>query len=214
METITADIADLVPDPQNPRVHPKENIAAIKESLKRFGQVLPVLVRDSDCQIVAGNGTVEAMKALGWTQCQVAIYDGSDAECRALSVALNRTGELAIWDDENLAKVIGELQGAGFDNMKSLGFDSQALDDFARIYEGEAAIVGSVDAQAEWQGMPEYAHEDKNGHRTLVVHFVDQAAVDRFVELLGVHLPDSVRYMWYPEQAPEKAVDKRCESES
>jgi ParB-like chromosome segregation protein Spo0J len=95
MEILTAALDDLIPDPRNPRGHPAENITAIKESLARFGQVLPLLVRESDCQIVAGNGTVLAMRELGWTEAQVPIYDGDDQECRALSVALNRTGERA-----------------------------------------------------------------------------------------------------------------------
>jgi len=135
MDILTAELDDLIPDPQNPRAHPAENITAIKESLSRFGQVLPVLVRNSDCQIVAGNGTVTAMRELGWTRCTVALYDGDDQECRALSVALNRTGELATWDEENLAAVVGELRASGFEAMGSLGFSSEALDDLAAGFQ-------------------------------------------------------------------------------
>jgi len=122
MEILTAYLDLLEDDPANPRAHPRENVDAIKASLGRFGQVLPILVRDSDCRIVAGNGTVAAMRELGWTECKVAIYDGDDAECRALSIALNRTAELADWHEDNLAAGIAELRAGGFEALGALGF--------------------------------------------------------------------------------------------
>lgn len=82
MEILTVPLEALVPDPNNTRAHPKENIDAIKASLKRFGQVLPILVRDSDSQVVAGNGTLEAMKELGWTECKAALYSGTTTSVR------------------------------------------------------------------------------------------------------------------------------------
>ena len=38
-------VADLVPDPANPRSHPDENLDAIVASLRRFGQVEPLIVQ-------------------------------------------------------------------------------------------------------------------------------------------------------------------------
>lgn len=134
MEILTVQMDDLVPDPANPRAHSTENIEAIKASLKRFGQVLPLLVRDADCQVVAGNGTLQAMRDLGYTECNVALYDGSDEECKALSVALNRTAELATWDGDNLGRLVHELQATGFAGMDALGFSPQALDDLVRDF--------------------------------------------------------------------------------
>lgn len=127
MEILTVPLDALVPDPNNARAHPKENIDAIKASLTRFGQVLPILVRENDCQVVAGNGTLEAMQELGWTECKAALYSGDDNECKALAIALNRTGELATWNEETLGATLQELKGQGFD-LECLGFDSRGLD--------------------------------------------------------------------------------------
>jgi DNA modification methylase len=127
MELLTVPLDELVEDPNNARAHPRENIDAIKVSLTRFGQVLPILVRDSDSQVVAGNGTLQAMRELDWVECQVALYSGGDNECKALAIALNQTGATSVWDEGTLARTLGELQGQGFD-LGCLGFDSRGLD--------------------------------------------------------------------------------------
>jgi ParB-like chromosome segregation protein Spo0J len=108
----TAPIASLQPDPRNPRKHGDRNIVAIRESLQRFGQVLPVVVRKG--VIVGGNGMVEAMQQLGWTDCRVVEVDLlSDVDARMLRIALNRSAELAEWDFEVLAEDFKALVSAG-----------------------------------------------------------------------------------------------------
>lgn len=130
MEIVTVPLDMLVPDPGNARQHPRENLDAIKASLSRFGQVLPILVREKDSQVVAGNGTLEAMRELGWTEAKAALYDGDDQECKALAIALNRTAELAEWNEAALSVTLAELTEASFDGLSSMGFDAQVLDDF------------------------------------------------------------------------------------
>jgi len=130
MEIMAVPLDALVPDPKNARAHPRQNIDAIKASLKRFGQVLPILVREKDSQIVAGNGTFEAMRELGWTEAKCALYEGNDQECMALAIALNRTAELATWNEENLTKTLAELQAVGFEELEVSGFDEKVLSAF------------------------------------------------------------------------------------
>lgn len=45
-------------DPNNARSHGKRNLAAIKSSLLRFGQLKPIVVREQDGVCYAGNGVV------------------------------------------------------------------------------------------------------------------------------------------------------------
>lgn len=123
MEIVKLPLDILVPDPQNPRKHPKENIAAIKASLQRFGQVPPLVVHEETSQVVAGNGTMEAMLALGWKEADCILYKGTIEEARALGVVLNRTAELGEWNEDILASILNNLKTSGFDAMESLGFD-------------------------------------------------------------------------------------------
>ena len=65
MKIETVPLADLREDPENARRHPEKNLKAIRGSLERFGQRLPLVVRDGI--VVVGNGRLKVMRELGWT---------------------------------------------------------------------------------------------------------------------------------------------------
>jgi len=123
-------IASIRPDPQNARTHDETNVAAIRASLERFGQVEPLVVRPSDGRLIAGHGRLEAMRALGWTEADVVDVEVSDAQAAALGVALNRTAELAGWDSEALAKIIDSLEDDA--DLAALGFSDGEVDRLLR----------------------------------------------------------------------------------
>ena len=58
----------LHPDPANARTHDQRNLDAIKASLAKFGQRKPIVVQRQGMIVRAGNGTLAAAKALGWTE--------------------------------------------------------------------------------------------------------------------------------------------------
>lgn len=98
----------LKQDPQNARKHPKKNLAAIRASLERFGQRAPILVKQ-DGTVVAGNGTLLQLREMGAEHADVVVFDGTDEEARALAIAMNRTAELAEWNDAELMAVLNSL---------------------------------------------------------------------------------------------------------
>jgi DNA modification methylase len=116
----------LTPDPANPRIHDEANLAAIKASLQRFGQAEPLVVQLGSNRIIAGHGRLAAMEALGWTEASVVELNVHDLEATALGIALNRSGELARWDDDVLSRLLGELRAE--DALDGVGFDEAALD--------------------------------------------------------------------------------------
>jgi len=121
METKTVKIASLLADPANARKHDTKNIDAIKASLKQFGQRKNIVVRDGI--IIAGNGTVEAAKQLGWDDITIAVADDMSAtEAKAFALADNRTAELAVWDDDVLGEQLQALYEDGY-AIADIGFD-------------------------------------------------------------------------------------------
>src|SRR5262245_60462260 len=88
----------LTPDPENAREHNERNLAAISASLKRFGQQKPIVVT-RERVIVAGSGTWEAAKRLGWNRIAVHVTHLAGAEARAFALADNRLGELSTFDE-------------------------------------------------------------------------------------------------------------------
>jgi hypothetical protein len=120
----TVNINSLTPDPANARKHDGKNLKAIASSLEKFGQRKPIVVTP-DSIVVAGNGTVEAAKSLGWTEIAIArtpvgwTWD----QIKAFALADNRTAELAEWDDKVLADQLLELDANGWE-LEELGFEN------------------------------------------------------------------------------------------
>ena len=114
LETIA--ITKLTPDPENARQHDETNLKAIEGSLREFGQRKPIVISQTNV-IVAGNGTVEAAKRLGWTDIQaVRVPADWDANrIKAFALADNRTAELAEWSPQVLAEQLLEIEQAGFE---------------------------------------------------------------------------------------------------
>ena len=121
----------MVTDPDNARSHDERNLAAIRQSLTKFGQVEPLVVRRGSNIVIGGNGRLEAMRSLEWKAADVTYFEGTDAEARALGLALNRTAELAAWDDGRLAAALAEVKEAGL--LDAVGWTDA---DLAAVMEG------------------------------------------------------------------------------
>lgn len=122
MKLETLRIQELTPDPKNARKHDAENLKILAESLKKFGQRKPIVISESG-QVVAGNGTLEAAKKLGWLEIQAVRVpaDWSPEMIRAYALADNRTAELSEWNTEELNAQLLELEGSGWE-LEDFGF--------------------------------------------------------------------------------------------
>ncbi len=129
MKVEKIDIEKLLFDPQNARKHGDKNIDAIKGSLSKFGQVEPLIVQKSTGIIIGGNGRLEAMKQLGFTEVDIVKVDLDNTQATALGLALNRTAELAEWDKDVLGQLLHGLREDDYD-LLSIGFDTSYLDSF------------------------------------------------------------------------------------
>ncbi len=113
LSMMIVDINSLTSDPDNARLHPDRNMKSIKDSLKQYGQVKPIVVRKDKMLVVAGNGTLEAAKLLGWTKIAASIVDMDDVTAAGYGLADNRSAELAKWDFEVVARLDALLLEAG-----------------------------------------------------------------------------------------------------
>jgi DNA modification methylase len=116
------------------RRHPARNLDAIKASLARFGLQKPIVI-DANNVVRAGNGTLEAARALGWETIACVRTSLRGVEAVGYSLADNRTPELAEWDDAGLAEVLRGLQSEPDFDLAAVGFTddevSELLDDLA-----------------------------------------------------------------------------------
>jgi DNA modification methylase len=169
-------------DPANARMHSAKNLEAIRGSLLEFGQVEPLVIQQSSRKVIGGNGRLRVMRELGWTHAKVFEFACTDAQATALGIALNRTAELATWDqkalDELLATVAVEDAAfqAMFDELKSV-----------RLMDG----LTDPDAVPEPPDEPRTKPGDLwvlGKHRLLCGDSGKSADVDRLLAGASVHL--------------------------
>jgi DNA modification methylase len=120
-------IAELDLDPANVRQHDEKNLAAIKSSLKRFGQQKPIVV-DPKGIVIAGNGTLTAARALGWDRIRIVRTQLEGSEATAYAIADNRTAELATWDDDALMQQLSALDLEDSALVEAAGFSAAELE--------------------------------------------------------------------------------------
>jgi len=120
--------------------NPRKNNAAVRkvaESIKRFGFGAPI-VANRGGEIIAGHTRLKAALALHLPIVPVRYLDLSEEEAHKLSIADNKLGELAEWDDEELSKIIGDFSD---EDKALLGVDEKAVLDYsAALVEEETAI--------------------------------------------------------------------------
>jgi ParB-like chromosome segregation protein Spo0J len=93
------------------------SLDSIKRSLLLYGQLKPIVVRKAGMVVIAGNGTLEAARALGWTQIAANVIDVSEIEAVGYGLADNRTAELSYFNMKIVARLDKLLQEAGHENV-------------------------------------------------------------------------------------------------
>jgi hypothetical protein len=114
-------ISSVSKDPANARKHPERNLEQIKASLRRFGQQKPIVV-DATNVVRAGNGTLAAAIALGWTTIAAVRSELVKTELTAYAITDNRSAELATWDTEILSATFADP------DIGDVGFNPAEID--------------------------------------------------------------------------------------
>lgn len=128
IETVLVKISDLIPSEYNPRRWNKEQVEQLKESIKRFGIVDPVIANIADNRrniVIGGHFRLEVAKQLGYGEIPVVYVNIPEIEReKELNIRLNKNqGE---FDYDLLAKFDENL-------LKDIGFNSEEMDDIFEI---------------------------------------------------------------------------------
>lgn len=200
LSNLIVSIVSLRNDPRNARDHDERSLQSIMKSLREFGQQKPIVAL-LDGTVIAGNGTLEAARRLGWSGIAAVRFD-DEAKARAYAIADNRTSDLSKFDGGMLAEALSEI--ADTVGLDAVGFTQVELD---RLLDGPA--LPPTDPNSEWSGMPEFDQQDKTAHRQIVMNFRSDEDVTKFGELLGQSVTDKTRSLWYPVAEIERLMDKR-----
>jgi DNA modification methylase/ParB-like chromosome segregation protein Spo0J len=154
-------IADLRPNPRNPRMHGSE-VAHLARTILRTAWGAPIVAQARGRRIIGGHGRLEAAKLIlaglevdgemrggaehsfgGPPGCvPVRLLDVSDAEADAMTLADNARG---LQGTDNAEAIIAMAAGFGRESalMADMGFDAAALDAMVKA-AGDALLASNV----------------------------------------------------------------------
>jgi ParB-like chromosome segregation protein Spo0J len=194
----------LIPYANNARTHSDGQIAAIAASIKEFSFTNPVLI-DAQSGIIAGHGRVLAARLLDMAEVPcIRLPDLTATQRRALVLADNKLAlhPGAGWDFDMLRLELEDLKLEGFD-LALTGFSDIELD----------SLLGDPlppdDPEGQWEGMPEYEHEDQTAAQKIIVHFATPDDVAAFAKLVGQKITGDTKYIWFPQIEIKHYADKR-----
>jgi ParB-like chromosome segregation protein Spo0J len=128
-------VASLRPADVNPRLHSPAQLAALQESIREFGFLVPIVV-DRAGKVVAGHARLAAAAALGLSQ--VPWIDAahlSDAMRQAYLIADNQLAIAATWDEATLGTLLAQLQRDNAELVRTLGFTPEELAELLAVGE-------------------------------------------------------------------------------
>lgn len=144
-------IGNFTTHPRNVR---QGDVGAIVQSLEAHGQYRPIVVHKATNQILAGNHTFLAAKALGWDKIAATYVDCTEEQAMRILIADNRANDLATYDDTALADLLKDL--AHSEGLVGTLYDADDLDDLlfrlAGTLGGGHETLGATDAFADYTG--------------------------------------------------------------
>jgi hypothetical protein len=204
MKPVMRPLSQIHEYPNNARTHPPAQIEMLASLMKSHGVDQPIAV-DDEGVILKGHGRKMAALLAGFEEFPVVVHRGlSDEDKRAMRLQDNQVALLSGWNQSLIRGEITSLKTTGY-NLQLLGFEPGQL----LAYSLVDVVNGSNNPNAEWSGMPEFDQVDKTAFRSIVIHFKDQKAVDKFAAQIKLKVTPNTRQLWFPEIEIETYVDKR-----
>jgi hypothetical protein len=138
---MVVDCDKLSYDPDNARAHDRKSIDGLKLSFETYGQVKPIVARRSNNVVISGNGALEAVRELGWTQIAVSYSDLNDIEAMGYALADNRTAELSRWNFEVVAR---QQKLLGLTQQPAIGWTIKDMEGILRSQQEGANADGEL----------------------------------------------------------------------
>ena len=136
MQITKANINDLISPDWNPRQITDEELEKLKNSIKEFGYIDPVIINQHNNHIVGGNQRYLALKQLGYEEVDVIFINEPNIQKeKAMNLALNKiSGD---WDQDKLDVILEEISLSDID-ITLTGFDEI---EFTNLSDDEDYII-------------------------------------------------------------------------
>ena len=114
MEYVKKRLDEIRPYENNPRII-DDAVADVMESIRQCSYITPIII-DEEGVILAGHTRYEALRKLGYEECNVVVVSGlTEGQKRKYRLYDNKTGELAFWDQKLLSEELCNVDFQGYD---------------------------------------------------------------------------------------------------
>jgi ParB-like chromosome segregation protein Spo0J len=197
--------SELQPSNKNWRVHPDRQKNALRGALAEIGFADAVLARelpDGSLQLIDGHLRAETLPDM---EIPVLVLDLDEAEADKLLLVKDPLAAMATADAAKLDALLRDINTSNADLAGLIADVARG----SNLYKTPEPI----NPQDEWQGMPEYTHEDLTSAFRCIVHFANETDKHQFEELVEQRVPDNTKAIWYPKQERQVVRDKKVVSD-
>lgn len=114
MKYVKKKLSQISPYENNPRFN-EAAVEDVMESIRQCSYISPIII-DEDGVILAGHTRYEALKKLGYKDCEVVVVTGlTEEQKKKYRLYDNKTGELAKWDQKKLSAELCDVDFCGYD---------------------------------------------------------------------------------------------------
>lgn len=141
-------IDSLIANPENARFHDQESYQLIANLLDEYEQNQPIVVREQNRMVAAGNGRlIAARDLLKWDTIAAFVKPMTDAQFLGYAIADNRSSEKSRWAYDQLERDLLFLREHGVD-LEHDGWKTNELDALIQNNRYEGLPDGLVTAGA------------------------------------------------------------------
>lgn len=146
MDKVVMKLSEMKKSDTNVRLHTENQLREYERSVRKFGQIRPIIV-DENNVILVGNGLYEAMIRAGKTEADVyKITDLSENDKKKLMLSDNKIYSLGVDDFGNIDAILKSLG----DDLDIPGYDEEVLQQMAADADditGKVSGYGMMDNQ-------------------------------------------------------------------
>lgn len=149
------DPAQLLAHPDNPKIHPMGQTAAVKAAIRDLGWMAKIKVNSRTGFVIDGHDRIKAAMQEGVERVPVEYYDLSEEEEKLFLVTYDPIGTLFASDRELTAKLLQDVNTGEADLMQFLSDQAEELGivDFgpeSESLDAEPDVSRADELQAEW----------------------------------------------------------------
>lgn len=196
-----ADVApsELLANPRNFRIHPKNQQDALTAVIDEVGFVSPVIVRAGTDTVIDGHLRVTLAMRSNQKTIPVTYVDLSESEEALILATFDPLSAMAVSDAQLLRELLEDVS-TGDAALQSM---------LSELAEREGIIPpDTFDPNSEWQGMPEFDNGDAFPMKQVTINFASVADVERFARLMEQNITMKTKSIWYPAKNLESIRDK------